>query len=315
MDSAKREAKIIILNNIFQIVYQTVAQKNTKREGCKFIIKGGASVKYHLANVRIDTTGLTYDIDISPLFYFPDYASLDYFERCNMCNNMLYEEIYTRIKLSFEHSGRLFDINKVVNNGLITMQIKIDDTGFHDAIDFSYIDPNDEESLFVKTIKKIYGSFESFVEHYGNVFSTPEIEMCVIKYGIERTDGHIKSKESWIRRSELLAIDLQNSLGELQKIKNNKEEYISLIKEFISSRYDITEEEKETEIQKDMSIIKFNQDISDMNNKIDFINHLIQTYKNQSSDEYQGRLHDKFRRYIEKYELLKRYLGTADDFC
>jgi len=42
---------------------------------------------------------------------------------------------------------------------------------------------------------------------------------------------------------------------------------------------------------------------------------MVDTYTYQLSEEYQLKLNDKYKRYIKKYDMLKKYLGTSDDIC
>ena len=309
---ATEEMSINLLKYVFPIVYQTVADINTSEHPCKFIIKGGASINYHLNMLRVNTDGLTYDIDLAPIIRHPNYSTQDYFEKCVQCNNNLYDEIHRRLVISFERDKHLYGIStyniiKKTHNKLITMQIQINGSNPYDMIDFSYIDIHDEGSTFVKAITKIYGSLNNFIINFRDICSSPQVELCVVKYGLEMTKIYIESKDAWENQKKNLECMLYKYKYEHQVMVNNHLQYMIDVYQHpeVFGPYD----------PNDDNVKIFTEKIDTAKKRIDHINELISNLTHQLSDEYQIKLKNKFERFRMKYELLQKSFGVNTDMC
>lgn len=126
-----------IINTIFPVVIKTINDLRNQYD-IPFIIKGGASIKYHLLYDRgIDVPNLTYDIDIVPLLLTDPYVNIE--ARSAELNEILYQELLFELETNF---GSQVRINSRNDRGLMTIQINN-----YDVIDISYIDPSDPDPL------------------------------------------------------------------------------------------------------------------------------------------------------------------------
>jgi hypothetical protein len=246
--------------------------------GHKFIIKGGASVKHHLDMNGIFSGGITFDIDIAPLFLPQDgytYSS----DPTYVQNAVTYNtELYGSIEKKLNHQARVDGLNLYFNmkshNGLITMQIKINDSQYYDIIDFSYIDPSDDASTFVNAILKLHGSLEHFVTSFDGIFSDVQTELCVAMFGHDLYESYMSSTDSWMQSLELLRGQALNA----QRIKD----------------------------------LGLSDDDDDA--QLEIILKMIASYEHQLSDEYISKLRDKLLRFKRKILGLE-LIGGNKDVC
>lgn len=263
-----------IFNYIYPHVVEVIHRTNNPvyKSPCKFIIKGGASVKYHFDMHGISSAGLTSDIDIAPLFLPQEghtYASdPTYIQNAIQYNMALYESIIRKLT----HQSRIDHMNIYFNmkfhNGLVTMQIKINDSDYYDMIDLSYINSNDEDSTFMKAILITHGSLENFVTTFNGDFSDVDIELQVATFGYELYFSHVNSIDHW---KELLEF-----------FRNEARIYKSRIELFGDDEDDVR--------------------------SLELAQRAIEGYERQLSDEYIEKLNDKllrFQRKISGLEIIK----------
>lgn len=191
-----------LLNIIFPIVLNTIRESHQP-----FLIKGGASIKYHILYEKgIDTTGLTTDIDIAPLVDDPDYKN-----RSLQMNKLFSEQLVYNITNQF---GNELSVHIKTKYDLITIQIQYQGI-LYDLIDISYINPFDEGSTFIKAINHVYGSYDNFLQQMNSEITPLQLELCVAVYGFELYNNYLEDinhrKEQladWIQQREDLEVEM-----------------------------------------------------------------------------------------------------------
>lgn len=271
-----------ILNFVFPHVAEVIKRYNSS-ELCRFIIKGGASIKYFLESQhRKQINDITYDIDISPILKFdlPNFGG-SYINKCIECNKHLANGITKKLI----HEARINRFNIEVNtnewNGLITIQVKLNDGQFYDIIDLSYIDVNDDDSFFINAVKKYYPTFVNYAKHIFDdniMFTEPLIECHMAKSGIERNEEYLQHIPDWRRYIEIGTREIFRLTKELQNLKNQQLELFGIGFEDEQSHK-----------------LKY---------QIESTQYLVNQYIKQTSPEYIAKMQDKINRYKKKLEML-----------
>ncbi len=181
-------------------------------------IKGGASIKYHLNKLGINTDGITNDIDI--LFLIDDPKEGE--DRVN--------SFYQDLKFRFP------DINwNIINlNGLYTIQIN----GVN-LIDITIYDPNfdinDETSMFGYALKRL--GFNNIQDYFKTIaqsndiqvisFTSIQFELFSTEKAIQVVQGHINKIPSW---NNALEFFIQQKAQLEQEIPPNQNQIIEVDK-------------------------------------------------------------------------------------
>ena len=277
---AAEDPRIILFNTFAPLVATKITEFNLAYAGrVNFIIKGGASIEHHITQAGIAHEQFTYDIDVAPLFlpveghtYRNDET---YIPNAKAYCDTLYAGIAAVIPDGFSIARR--DVN-----GLLTMQAKVGESDFMDIIDFSYIDPDDEDTMFVRSIAKYYPIYRDFVIDFINqdtIFSPINIEICVVVYGVKMSQSHLDQIPAWRERVErftALREEENRNFAELEEL------------------FGVDQEETEIHTAK---ISGFDQ--------------MIASYTRQLSEEFIGKIQNKIERYRVKGELLIRIGGDA----
>jgi hypothetical protein len=156
-------------------------------EGAIVHIKGGASIKYHLNKLGINTNGITSDIDI---LLIPNGEE-------NALNNF-----YTALQEKF--TGNIFSFKN--NNGLYHICINdiciFDITMYHSEINQN---EDDETSMFLYALKNLeFLNINDYVDKLleqsnteTQTFTTLQFEYFSTWKGIENTIKYLNSIEKW----------------------------------------------------------------------------------------------------------------------
>jgi len=270
---AEEDPRVVLFNTFAPIVATKITEFNyTYANTVNFIIKGGASIDYHITQAGIAHEQFTYDIDVAPLFlpteghtYRDDEM---YVTNAKAYCNELYDGITTVIPEGFE-------IFKRDSNGLITMQAKFGEHDFIDIIDLSYIDPDDEGTMFVKSIAKYYPTYRDFVSEFmtlDTIFSPINIEICVVMYGVKLSQSHLEQIPTW-----------QHRVVEFTKLRDEENTMFTNLETIFGN------DPEETELH---------------TQKIESFDRMIASYTRQLSEEFIGKIKSKIERYRTKGGLL-----------
>lgn len=277
---AEEDPRVILFNTFAPIVAAKITEFNAAYAGTvKFIIKGGASIDHHITTAGIAHEQFTYDIDVAPLFlpvegqtYRTDET---YIPTAQGYCNTLYDGIAAVIPEGFE-------IEKFEHNGLLTMKAKVGESDFYDIIDFSYVNPDDEDTMFVKAIKKYYPMYRDFIADFmaqDTIFSPTTIEICVVMYGLQTSQGHLDRVPQW---REMLAYFTKTRDDEDAEFRDMDEIF--------------GHDDEETAAHAE---------------KIEGYNRMIAGYTRQLTPEFIGKIENKIARYKIKGELLSRIGGDV----
>lgn len=312
-----------ILNYIFPHVIESIYKVNISDSPCKFIIKGGASVKYHLEQNNMDATDITYDIDITPLFFpksVESYTTDDTYIRSALrYNNILYEIIEINLKHRSTIDNASLEIMRKEQNGLITMQIKMGDSDFHNMIDLSYIDPCDDDSIFLTVLKTKYRSFSDFVRDFmllqtklnvSNMFSSIQSEFCVARYSHNKYKMYIDSI-STLKNKHIEIVKYEDVLKEdLLEIQKKLD---ILVTDELTVIFD-----DDMDAEKLESIYSQKREFESQKQGIEFelttSNHFKTIIEYELSDEYLSKINNKIERFIKKCKLLTS-IGAIPESC
>lgn len=331
--------KTNILNYIFPIVTETVHMINLSQGEVKYIIKGGASIKYHLNGLGINTDGLTYDIDMAPIFFYDGNEEL-YLTKALEFNEKMCQALMETLEGRVTRDGGNIKFMNNKYNNLISISVSINNSEYIEMIDISYIDPIDGASTFMKSVEKIRRNYNFFAKHFhkmyseniSSMFSTPQLEMCVALYGLSTSIKHRDSREKWIqdfRSYTKRLIELQEKLAQLEDQHIETEGDILELQIYSNK---ISEEIIELfgeDDGDDAATLRNNFKMAELGNKlIDIIEEINKTKSeiivatmmkdNREkiiSDQYLAKIEDKISRYNTKITLLQRHFGTKAEFC